>query len=242
MAHDAGRDDRARAHFDRAFRLASAADHLPLAANVCASMAHLAGQLGEPDEAVRLADAGLQRAQPTGLRRLTARLHAMRAGGLAMQGQRRECAASLDAATASLDAADDEPAPEWTAPFDTASLAAEAALCLTWLGELDEAERHARQVIVLRPTSRARSRAFGQLTLARVLLAKGRVDEAATLGSEVCAVLPSLTSARVVQRCEQLETSIRPHRHVPEVADFLGSMAFTRSTGPVPGREAGRPV
>ena len=159
MAHDAGRDDRARAHFDRAFRLASAADHLPLAANVCASMAHLAGQLGEPGEAIRIAGAGLDRARPTGLRRLAARLQAMRARGLAMQGRRRECSANLHAAAASLEAADDETAPEWVAPFDAGSLAAETALCLAELGELAEAERHARQVIVLRTPARARVRA-----------------------------------------------------------------------------------
>jgi len=243
MAHDAGRDDRARAHFDRAFRLASAADHLPLAANVCASMAHLAGQLGEPGEAIRIAGAGLDRARPTGLRRLAARLQAMRARGLAMQGRRRECSANLHAAAASLEAADDETAPEWVAPFDAGSLAAETALCLAELGELAEAERHARQVIVLRTPARARSRAFGQLTLARVLLAAGRVEEAAAQGSEVCAVLPVLSSARVTQRCDRLAAALEPHRRNRAVADFLGTLATTRSTdGSAAGHQPGWPV
>ena len=243
MAHDAGGDDRARAHFDRAFRLASAADHLPLAANVCASMAHLAGQLGEPGEAIRIAGAGLDRARPTGLRRLAARLQAMRARGLAMQGRRRECSANLHAAAASLEAADDETTPAWVAPFDAGSLAAETALCLAELGELAEAERHARQVIVLRPPARARSRAFGQLTLARVLLAAGRVEEAAAQGSEVCAVLPVLSSARVTQRCDRLAAALEPHRQVRAVADFLGTLATTLSTdGSAARRRPGWPV
>lgn len=52
MAHDTGQDDKARQHFDKAFRLASAAGHDALAGNVCASLSHLAGQLGQPSDAV----------------------------------------------------------------------------------------------------------------------------------------------------------------------------------------------
>jgi transcriptional regulator with XRE-family HTH domain len=45
MAHDGGQDSAARVHFSRAYRFATAAGSEPLAANVCASMSHLAGQL-----------------------------------------------------------------------------------------------------------------------------------------------------------------------------------------------------
>jgi hypothetical protein len=38
MAHDTGEDVKARQHFDKAFRLASAAGDNALAGNVCASL------------------------------------------------------------------------------------------------------------------------------------------------------------------------------------------------------------
>ncbi|HEY3002439.1 MAG TPA: hypothetical protein VGJ44_08805, partial [Kribbellaceae bacterium] len=84
MAHDSGRDPWAKGHFASAYRLAVAARHNALTANACASMSHLATQLGQPDDAVRIAAAGLSRAgDADGCDQLQARLHAMRARGSA---------------------------------------------------------------------------------------------------------------------------------------------------------------
>ena len=63
-----------------------------------------------------------------------------------------------------------------------------------------------------------------------MLLAAGRVEEATAQGSEVCGVLPVLSSARVAQRCDRLAAALEPHRQVRAVADFLGTLATTRST------------
>jgi transcriptional regulator with XRE-family HTH domain len=59
MAHDGGRNDKARAHFGQAYHLAAVARNPPLSANICASLAHLANQLGKADDAIRIATAGL---------------------------------------------------------------------------------------------------------------------------------------------------------------------------------------
>jgi hypothetical protein len=72
---------------------------------------------------------------------------------------------------------------------------------------------------------RVRSRAFGQLTLAGVLVDAGRVDEAATIGTELCTVAGSLTSARVRARLDRLGAALRPHAAMPEVAAFLDALA-----------------
>lgn len=225
MAHDTGQDDKARQHFDKAFRLASAAGHDALAGNVCASLSHLAGQLGQPSDAVRIAEAGLIRAdQAVGTRRLTARLHAMRARGLSMQGDARACAAALDDAERTLAHVTEEQPAAWIAQFDDASLAAEAAMCLRQLGLLAQAEQQAHRVIELRSGDRVRSRAFGQLTLARVLIDAGRHDEAAAVGREVCAVASSLTSARVRSRLDRLGEILTAHRRSPDIAAFLADL------------------
>jgi hypothetical protein len=74
-----------------------------------------------------------------------------------------------------------------------------------------------------------RSKAFGQLTLARVLVDAGRHDEAATIGREVCAVAPSLTSARVRVRLDRLGEILAARRGSPDVAAFLEELGSLRS-------------
>jgi transcriptional regulator with XRE-family HTH domain len=229
MAHDGGHDERARQHFDSAFRLASAAGNAALVANVCASMAHLATQLDQATDAVRIAEAGLGRA-PTasGTKRLVARLHTMRARGYAVRGEPERCRASLEKAEQTLSGVDGEQPADWIAGFDEASLASETALCMHRLGDLGEAERQARQVIKLRSDDRVRARTFAQLTLARVLVDRGRVDEAAVVGRAVCAVAMSLTSARARTGLDQLGGVLVNHRNASEVTAFLSELEITR--------------
>jgi hypothetical protein len=180
MAHDGGRDSLARLHFTRAFKLASVAESSALMANVCASMSHLASQLGEVHEAVRLADKGLQHA--TGKlvsAQLVARLHAMRALAFASQQEPRASIAALARAEDALAAGGGRDM-AWVSHFDEGSLASEAAMCLRRLGDADQAEVHARRAIELRGGDRVRSRTFAQITLARILAGTERVDEAAS--------------------------------------------------------------
>jgi transcriptional regulator with XRE-family HTH domain len=137
MAHDSGRDSQARQHFDRAFRLSSAANNLALAANVCASMSHLATLGGAPKDAVRLADAGLSRAQKSpGTAHLSARLLTMRARGLALDGDATHCSRALGRAQNILDKSSGTPSAAWIAGFDHGSLASEIALVLSRPGRL----------------------------------------------------------------------------------------------------------
>ncbi|MFI6098176.1 helix-turn-helix domain-containing protein [Lentzea sp. NPDC051213] len=244
MSHDCGNDLLARTYFDRAFRLATAASNQALAGNACASMAHLAIELDQADDALRIATAGLDNAlQADGAKRLVARLHSMRARALALRGDRIGCAEALDTAERILAGAGGESAADWIANFDDASLAGEAALCFLQLAEFAEAERQAREVIRLRCGDRVRSRAFGQLTLANVVLSAGRLDEAAMLGQEVCRLTTSLSSARVLHRLDELGSSLGSARSVPEVAAFLAALgALSHVSDTQEGRTATWPV
>jgi tetratricopeptide (TPR) repeat protein len=238
MAHDGGRHQQARHHFDHAYRLAVAADNSSLCANVCASLAHLAVQLQQPGDAVRIAETGLGHVarHSVGTTHLAARLRTMAARGYAMTGHAHDCLSSLDTARRLLDDSDIGPVPKWIAGFDHASLAAEAALCLHQLGRLDDAEREARQVIQLRTGDRVRSRTFGQLTLAHILADAGRVEEAATMGQAVCDTAPSLASIRALDRLAALGAALGGYRNVPEVAVFADQFARLH-TAPVAGGE-----
>jgi transcriptional regulator with XRE-family HTH domain len=224
MAYDGGQEQAARQHFNRAYRLATAAGDGELIANVCASMAYLAAQLGWATDAVRLAGAGLDRTRP-GAGRLTARLHAMQAHGLALQGRQDLCTVALQDAEVALATDIDEPLPDWITPFDEASLASESATCLRKLGDLTAAEQSARQAIALRDKSRARSHAFAQILLAQILVDADRVDEAAALGQTACDAARSLTSRRVVGWLDGLRHQFNGHEQHPEVKTFLASHA-----------------
>jgi transcriptional regulator with XRE-family HTH domain len=210
MAHDSGRDVDARIHFDGSYRLSLAAGSPALAANMCASMSHLAGQLGMTDDALRLADTGLDRAAETGgIARIYARLHAMRAKAHAMRGERTASLADLAGAERALGGTESNEHAGWSAHFDEASLAAETATTLHLLGDLRAAENQAASVIALRQGDRVRSGAFGRLSMALILLDSGRIDEAAALGRAVSTVALTLSSARVRARLGELAVALR---------------------------------
>ncbi|QFZ18476.1 helix-turn-helix domain-containing protein [Saccharothrix syringae] len=226
MAHDSGEDRNARRYFDRAFRLAVAGDDRALAANACASMAHLAIELRQPHDALRITTEGLGHATAThGTLRLIARLHTMRARGLALIGDRTGCCNALEDAERVLAQADGEQPAQWIAGFDEASLASEAALCFLQLTELGEAERRAREVIRLRSGDRVRSRTFAQLTLASILVHAGRVDEAAAIGHEACDTTASLSSARVVHQLRALGGMMSLAPKSKQVSSFFTALA-----------------
>ncbi|GLX22532.1 hypothetical protein [Streptomyces lavendulae] len=226
MAHDAGRDDLASGHFDRALRLAQSLTDVTAGANVLAGMSHLALQTQQVDIAADLARSGLARlsAGPR-VPALSARLHAMEARALARRDEGRGARQALDSAREALSLAASVPMSPWVAPFDEAALASEAASALLDLGTLDAAADEATRALALRDASRVRSRAFGQVTLARVLLAQEHVDAACQVGVELLTAGQSVTSLRLSSQLALLQSDFGLHRQVPEVRDLLSRMA-----------------
>lgn len=185
-------------------------------------MSHLSVHLGRSRDAVQLAEDGVTHARPH--HPLVARLHAMRARGIAVLGYARDSRAALADAERALEKAEGAVRGEWISHFDSAALASETAWCLHRLGDLDAAEMSARDAIALRPGDRVRSRSFAQLALAQVLLAANRVDEAANLAEQIRSTAMTLTSARVRSQLVDLAAALRPHRGVPAVSRFLDSV------------------
>ncbi|WP_237555761.1 MULTISPECIES: hypothetical protein [unclassified Streptomyces] len=229
MAHDAGRDDLASAHFARARRLAKGLADGTADANVLAGMSHLALQTGQLNSAVERARSGLaQLSSGPRVPILLARLHAMEARAQAQRGERREARRSLDAARAALALAPSAPATPWIAPFDEAALASETASALLDLGDLEAAAHEARRAVTLREATRARSRAFGHITLARVLLAQERVDVACHVGYELLLTGQTVTSQRLSRQLDLLQDEFRRFHQLPDVRELLSRMTETR--------------
>ncbi|MFI6112805.1 hypothetical protein [Kitasatospora sp. NPDC051164] len=228
MAHDAGRDDLASGHFDRARRLSQSLTDVAAGANVLAGMSHLALQTDQVEAAADLARSGLARlAGGPPVPTLAARLHAMEARALAHLHSEREAQRALDAAREALVLARTAPASRWVAPFDEAALASEGASVFLDLGELKAAATEAEHALALRDASRVRSRAFGQVTLARVLLAQGQLDAACAVGMELLNACQSVTSLRLSSQLAALQADFDHHRQVSEVRELLSRMTAT---------------
>ena len=224
MAHDAGRDATARQHFTQALNLATAGDDAQLRVHILASMSHLALHQGEPEQAIRFARQGQEGlgAVPG----LAAQLLAMEARGLAAlpHPELGACGRALLQAEQALDEEPGEQPSPWISRFDEASLASEAARCLRQIGQLDAAGRQAERIIELRPGSHARSRAFGQLLLASVLIAQGEPEQACALAQQVLDATQPLSSYLVLQQLHELAGLLDPFQANRHVASFVAGL------------------
>jgi hypothetical protein len=192
-------------------------EDVELTAHVHASLSHLAMQQDRPRDALQRAQAALSLLNrhphhPV----LAARLHAMQARALACLRRRADCARAFHKAEAALD----RPAPDarsrWVSPFDHGSLASEACQAFETLGDLPAARQHAETVISLRDGNRVRSRAFGQLRLAGILLAQGELDQACTITVEALQHTGGVSSRRVSLLVRSLHVSLTPHAAASE--------------------------
>ncbi|QXJ20182.1 hypothetical protein AGRA3207_000846 [Actinomadura graeca] len=222
MAHDAGHDDVAERHFQRSLDLADNGGDRQLRAHIYASLSHLLLHLGRPEAAVSLAQQGQTVLVDTMVApSLTARLLAMEARGLAVQAESTACAKVLLSAEQVLERSPAEAPSPWVSPFDAGSLASEAARCMQHLGQLSEAEKQARRIMELRADGHTRSRAFGQLLLIAVLIAKGHADEACDLAREVLDNTEGLGSQQVSHQLEDLQAMLEPYHGSETVVEFL---------------------
>jgi hypothetical protein len=231
MAHVGGDDAIAQKHFHRALRFASATEDVELAAHIHASHSHLARHLDRPRDALQLAQAGraiLRRRDHHPA--LTARLHAMEAHALAALRRRADCARALVNAEKALDRTAVHGQSPWVSPFDYASLAAEASQSMQRLRQLAAARRHSEQVISLRASSHARSRAFAQFRLAGLLVSLGEVDHACAVAEAALASSDRLSSTRVLDLLRSLHTQLLPHTSVPTVEPVARSLTTALTT------------
>jgi tetratricopeptide (TPR) repeat protein len=224
MAHDAGRDASAKRHFGRALALVQVGGDHQLTSHILGSMSHLASYLGAPDEAIALARQG-QAALHAGPANpaLEARMFALEARGVAGKdpADPAECSQLLLRAERALEDTPASTVSTWVSHFDEGSLASETTRCLRQLGDLKQARQQAERIISLRPSHRTRSRAFGQLALASVLIAQQEPDQAVGIAADVLNATQSLGSYLVISQLIQLQRQLEPYSGNAVVAEFL---------------------
>ncbi|MEV0131164.1 hypothetical protein AB0H83_22195 [Dactylosporangium sp. NPDC050688] len=221
MAHDAGVDDLAERHFQRALAFATLGKDSQLRAHICGSLSHLALHAKRPDRALQYARQGrdwLRSGPPHA--GLSAKLLALQARSHAAVVDRAACLEQLRAAERALGGSTTAVS-VWVSGFDEASLALESARCLSMIGQHGAARRAATQVIAARPQDRARSRALAQLELAGALIGQQRPDEAAVAASDALRSTRALGSAVVMRQLEQVGRRLVPFLPNSDVAVFL---------------------
>jgi len=232
MAHDGGRDPQAKVHLTQAYHLAVIAQNLPLGSDVLASLSHLAVQMGDARTAERLARKGISQISSSRARapHSVARLHALQARALALQGRELEARLALDAGGSALDFVSRDSRDSWLSGFDRASFAAEVALCMYDLRRYQDAAHNAAEVIALRSGGdRVRSRALAGLTLANALVALEDHAGAARVGMEIVEAAPGLRSARVHSGLAQLQQRLSGRVDLPEVREMNDRLAASAS-------------
>ncbi|MBT2457503.1 hypothetical protein [Streptomyces sp. ISL-86] len=185
-------------------------------------MSHLALQTGRPDEAATLARAGRERmVRGPRVPALSARLHAMEARALAQLGEAAATQKALDQARKELARTPGAPPSYWLSPFDAAALASETAFSMNDLGMLPAAIEPAEEAVALRTGDRARSRVFGQITLATIRTRQGELEAACAVGRELLGACGTLGSVRITQQLGELARVLEPYRAERVVAEFL---------------------
>ncbi|GIG80000.1 hypothetical protein [Planotetraspora kaengkrachanensis] len=222
MAHDDGRDDAAGQHFSRALDLAGVGGDRQLEAHILGSMSHLAQHRGRAADAVRLARRGTE--MLTGTRTsapaMEARLLIMAARSFASLGNSTECTGLLLRAERTLEREQTSDPSPWIGPFDEGSLALDAARSMLALGQLGEARRQSHRAVALRSGDQTRSRALGQLVLAKVLLAEDRPEEACRVAMSVIDDTRSLSSFVVTRQLADLGGLLEAYRGEEIIAEF----------------------
>jgi DNA-binding NarL/FixJ family response regulator len=154
----------------------------------------------------------------------------MEARALAKLGRRADCARALMHAEKALDRRSSSPPSPWVSPFDRGSLAAEASQSMQQLKQLAAARQHSEQVILLRSSNHARSRAFGQLRLAGILVAQGEIEHACAVSEDALASSDRLSSSRVTQLLHSLHGQLTPHASLPGVEPVVQSLSTALNT------------
>ncbi|TDU06537.1 hypothetical protein EDD99_5098 [Streptomyces sp. 846.5] len=221
LAHDSGQLADARSFYAEALATARMADDPALEAHAFCNSAFLARDAGRPREAVRAAQAAHQVALGLGSQRLRSLLAMREAGAWAQLQDRGACERSLLLAQRLFASGSSDADPEWMSFYGEAELAGLEAQCWSALGEWERAEGCSHSAIELQQPHFVRNKALYTAELAHDQLGRGELAAAAGSGCQVVSLLGQVHSTRIRSMIADTAHRLRPHRGVPEVADFV---------------------
>lgn len=222
MAFDTGQHEVAQRYYIQALRLARAAADVPLGGYVLASMSLQATYRGNPDIAVDLAQAAIERNKGIATSRVTGFLHLVEARAHARGGDAAGCGRALNAAEAHLERArsgDDDP--EWIDFFTWDRLCADGAECYRDLGVPERTRHFTVQALAgLRGEAYQRSHGLRLAVGAQAELRAGEVEAACAAGRQALEIADRVHSSRNAAYLNNLLVGLKPYADVRAVKDF----------------------
>lgn len=220
VSGDAGRYALAAHYYSIGVKAAHAANDAPLAANLISSLAYQVSNVGNPREAVLLAqtaDAGARRqATPTTGALLKERV----AWANAKTGDRKQTERALAAVESDYERRTPAEDPEWVYWLNEDEINVMAGRCYVELGVADRAVPLLSSALQHYDERMTRELALYNSWLAEAQVMVGDVDAAAATATRTLELTAQITSARSDDRVNVLRRKLKPYRAVPAVADF----------------------
>ncbi|WP_062013173.1 hypothetical protein [Streptomyces hygroscopicus] len=227
-AFDAGEHPLALSWLTTATNLAEEAGDAPLAGHILRAMAHQAVDLGNPQEAVRLAEASLSsRRYAQACWRERSLLGVVHARGLAAAGEKKAATAALLQAERDLSRANEsDHEPHRVYFFCEASLAHETAATLRDLGDLEGAEKQFRHSVRTRRAQFTRTHSVTLGYLGAVQAQQGHLDAACDTWGKALDAMTGVQSGRARETVVQMRRALAPfHRRAGSQAAELDARA-----------------
>lgn len=216
---DAGQYAAAAHYYSVGVKAAHAANNPGLAGNLISTLAYQVANVGNPHEAVLLAqsaDTGSRQAAPTVRALFKERL----AWAYAKAGERRATERTLAAVETTYEQRKPGDEPEWVYWLNEDEIDVMAGRCYVELGQAGRAVPLLSGVLEHYDERHTRELALYTSWLAEAHVQLDAVDEAAVAATRTLELTSQITSARSDDRVSLLRRKLQPYKAVPAVADF----------------------
>ncbi len=222
MTYDVGGYGLAQRYMTQALRLcAEGGDHV-LAGQILAGLSHLATNVGNPEEGLALARAGIATTKRSGSPLGLMRIHAMQARAHAALGEAPQATTALSEAERALDASHGPAAEsEWVQYLDSSYLAVEMACCFRDLEDHDNAERFAEIAAPdISAFGRRQTISLAVLATARLQRKEPDLNGAVATARRALRQLDRVSSERSVQALRDFRRKLAPYRRETTAREF----------------------
>ncbi len=221
VAADAGGGTEAARYVRGGVLAARAAGDAPLAANIISTLSYQMANTGDPREAAILARTAYAGARHHGTPAVKALLLERVAWADAKSGDLRSCERSLGLVDDEFARAPSPGDPDWVYWLNREEVDVMAGRCFTELHRPERAEPLLRQAIERYDGSLIRENSLYLSWLAEDYIQLNEIAHAAGIAKRVARLANQANSARTDARLRHLADLLRPHKAVPEAADFL---------------------
>ncbi len=233
-AIDLGVDGVAQGHYLRALQVMTQSGNTLYGGYLVAvSLAHLALHCGDPDQAARLAAAGLHGTQGQATPAVRAAFRTVLARAHARRGDEAACTATLLQVDADLARSRADEEPDWIRYFGEADLADEKAHCFFDLGRYELAYQETKTALDLLPPGRARRISIDTALQAATLARKQDVEGACMVARQAVDHTTGMTSFRAAHRIVLMLAELHPYADTADVRDVV-DYAHTRLPPVIP--------